>query len=403
MKNYLISLVNQIEDIRKLAHEEHISGFFESDFVIYDVPEFITWKKIQLELEHLRMKNDFIHNTITIIDEFDGDVDRQKFNELAGALSAIVDNIDYYYNEQDDMKEIEKPKMIFISHSSSDKEYISAFVELLEALGLREDEIVCSSIPPYCVPLDGKVYEWLVDKFQNCQLHVIYMLSHHYYNSAASLNEMGAAWAMKQKWSAVLLPGFEFDEIAGCIDSNQIGIKLDDSDIATLKFRLEELKEELTIEFNLRSMSLTVWERKRDNFLNKIVSIKNELDLIKNNALPEGDSKTFATKSYGITKDACILLMYAADDPQGEIMIVSSVIGTSVSTGIYNFTKNESAREVARWTSAVEELLINGYIQLVGRKDKIYKVTNRGYMLSDQLKSELIIDTSHNPEEYIED
>lgn len=121
MKDYLISLVNQIEDIRKLAHEEHISGFFESDFVIYDVPEFITWKKkIQLELEHLRIKNDFIYNTITIIDEFDGDIDRQKFNELAGALSAIADNIDYYYNEQNDKKEIEKPKMIFISHSSSD-------------------------------------------------------------------------------------------------------------------------------------------------------------------------------------------------------------------------------------------------------------------------------------------
>lgn len=34
MKNYLISLVNQIEDIRKLAREEHISGFFESDFVM---------------------------------------------------------------------------------------------------------------------------------------------------------------------------------------------------------------------------------------------------------------------------------------------------------------------------------------------------------------------------------
>lgn len=404
MKNYLISLVDQIEDIRKLAHEEHISGFFESDFVIYDVPEFITWKKkIQLELEHIRIKTKFIYNTITIIDEFDGDVDRQKFNELAGALSAIVDNIDYYYNEQDDKNEIEKPQMIFISHSSSDKEYISAFVELLEALGLREDEIVCSSIPPYCVPLDGKVYEWLVDKFQNCQLHVIYMLSHHYYNSVASLNEMGAAWAMKQKWSAVLLPGFGFDEIAGCIDSDQIGIKLDDSDIATLKFRLEELKEELTTEFNLQSMSPTVWERKRDNFLNKIVSIKNELDLIKNNALPEGDSKTLATKSYGITKDACILLIYAADDPQGEVMIISSVIGTSVSTGIYNFTKNESAREVARWTSAVEELLLNGYIQLVGRKDKIYRVTNRGYMFSNQLKSEFIIDTSYNPEEYIED
>ena len=51
MKNDFIALVNQIDDIRKLAHEEHVRGFFESDFVIYDVPEFIGWKqKVFLEL-----------------------------------------------------------------------------------------------------------------------------------------------------------------------------------------------------------------------------------------------------------------------------------------------------------------------------------------------------------------
>lgn len=168
----------------------------------------------------------------------------------------------------------EKEKIVFISHSTKDKDYVFAFVELLEALGFQEDEIVCSSIPPYCIPLNNKVYEWLVDKFQNCELHVMYMLSHNYYGSVASLNEMGAAWAMKQNWSAILLPGFAFSEIAGCIDPSQIGIKLDDSDIATLKYRLGELKEILTKEFGLRSMSSTIWERKRDEFISRIQSLK---------------------------------------------------------------------------------------------------------------------------------
>ena len=181
----------------------------------------------------------------------------------------------YYYEEDSEMSAEAKPKMIFISHSSKDVGYIAAFVELLEALGLREDEIVCSSIPPYCIPLNGKVYEWLVDKFQNCELHVMYMLSHNYYNSAASLNEMGAAWAMKQKWSAILLPGFGFGEIAGCIDPSQIGIKLDDSDVTTLKYRLCELKDMLTAEFGLRNMSSAIWERKRDDFLSKIADFSN--------------------------------------------------------------------------------------------------------------------------------
>lgn len=271
MKNDFIALVNQIDDIRKLAHEEHVRGFFESDFVIYDVPEFIGWKqKVFLELQKINKQDAFINNVIAIIDKFEGYTDKKQFDELSGALRAIADNLDYYYEEDSDVSAEAKPKMIFISHSSKDVEYISAFVELLEALGLREDEIVCSSIPPYCIPLNGKVYEWLVDKFQNCELHVMYMLSHNYYHSAASLNEMGAAWAMKQKWSAILLPGFGFGEISGCIDPSQIGIKLDDSDVTTLKYRLGELKDMLTAEFGLRSMSPAMWERKRDDFLNKI-------------------------------------------------------------------------------------------------------------------------------------
>lgn len=279
MKNNFITLVNQIDDVRRLAHEEHVRGFLESDFVIYDVPEFISWKqKVFLELQKINKHDAFINNVITIVGRFDGYTDKKQFDELSGALRAIADNLDYYYEDSLNVSIEAKPKMIFISHSIKDVEYVAAFVELLETLGLREDEIVCSSIPPYCIPLNGKVYEWLVDKFHNCELHVMYMLSHNYYNSAASLNEMGAAWAMKQKWSAILLPGFDFGEISGCIDKSQIGIKLDDSDVTTLKYRLGELREMLTAEFGLRSMSSTIWERKRDDFLNKIVSLSHSRD-----------------------------------------------------------------------------------------------------------------------------
>lgn len=56
MKEKFLALVSQIEDIRKTAHEEHVEGFFESDFVIYDVPEFISWKqKVLLELQQIEV------------------------------------------------------------------------------------------------------------------------------------------------------------------------------------------------------------------------------------------------------------------------------------------------------------------------------------------------------------
>ena len=72
---------------------------------------------------------------------------------------------------------IEKQRMIFISHSSKDKEYTKAFVDLLFAIGLNEDDIVCSSYPGLGVPLRASVYEWLVEKFQEYDLHVLYFLS----------------------------------------------------------------------------------------------------------------------------------------------------------------------------------------------------------------------------------
>lgn len=167
---------------------------------------------------------------------------------------------------------IQRKKRIFISHSSKDAEMVKAFVELLERLGIQEDEIVCSSIPPYCIPLGSKVYDWLAERIQYDDLHVIYMLSPNYYGSVACLNEMGAAWVTKQQWDGILLPGFSFHEIEGCID-RQICMKLDDNDRDTLRYRLGELKDRLAGEFELRSLSLAIWERYRDDFLQRIRNI----------------------------------------------------------------------------------------------------------------------------------
>lgn len=166
----------------------------------------------------------------------------------------------------------ERKKLIFISHSSQDKEYTKAFVDLLFAIGLNEDDIVCSSYPGVGIPLGEKVYKWLVEKFQEYDLHVLYFLSHNYYQSAACLNEMGAAWAMKQKWDGILLPGFAFSDVAGCIDPTQIGIKLD-GDIEELNHRLGELKDRIVEEFGLRTVSNTRWERIRNNFMSTIQEI----------------------------------------------------------------------------------------------------------------------------------
>ena len=103
-----------------------------------------------------------------------------------------------------------------------------------------------------------------------------------------------------------------------------------------------------------------------------------------------------------ISIDACIMLAYAADDPNGQILRCTVLSGTSISTNKVSFIKSGTAREVARWTSALDELSNKGYVNCEGRGE-IFIVTNAGYIFADQVKKEFKIDTTHDFEEYLHD
>lgn len=269
----LIRLIEQTPDIKKRFKTEYISfgkpagkPAIQTPYqTIHNDEKYLLWKaEIEAELEKLpqsKTVQDVIHLFSKMGKNFSED---STFAQLEAKLTVLGKTLSESVEEESGM---DKPHKLFISHSSKDVDYVEAIVGLLEILGLRDEEIICSSVPPYCIPLGNKVYEWLVNEFQNSDLHVIYAFSKDYYSSAASLNEMGATWAMKHKWTGVLLPGFQFNQLDGCIDKTQIAIKLDDSDNRTLKYRLSEFKDELIKEFNLRPMSEATWERQRDDFL----------------------------------------------------------------------------------------------------------------------------------------
>ena len=294
----------------------------------------------------------------------------------------------------------EKPHKIFISHSSKDADYVEAIVGLLETLGLREDEIICSSVPPYCIPLDNKVYDWLVKEFQQSDLHVIYALSDDYYGSAASLNEMGAAWAMKHRWTGLLMPGFSFSRITGCIDSTQISIKLDDSDRKTLNFRLGELKENLTSEFGLRSMSPAIWDRKREEFLEKIASIRSNREMhtdIAADTIPEYVPVVGQDDVGNIPLDVAFLLVYAAAGDGQIIRAVSMSSPTEITTSGRQFMAEKTKRESARWQEALDTLVKWGWVKAVGKGGDVFEVTGTGYNKADWLKENMKINTENEP------
>lgn len=287
----------------------------------------------------------------------------------------------------------DKPKKVFVSHASNDKSFVELFVNLLEDIGLSEDEIVCSSIPGYGIPLGKDIYDWLSEQFQNCDLHIIFVLSNNYYNSVACLNEMGAAWVLKQKYDTVLLPEFDFPQIKGAINPQQIGIKLD-SDCAELNQRLNELKDSLIEEFELKSLSASKWERHRNEFVCKISSITEELSAC--------ESEDSCESKNTISIDAAVLLAYAANDKSGRIIMVSTLSGLSVSAGGWNFVdSNGGAREEARWTGVVNDLERYGLIEDGSYKHQVFAVTNIGYKIADEAKEKLGIDFNNSPDSYL--
>lgn len=131
-----------------------------------------------------------------------------------------------------------------------------------------------SSNTKYGIPLDEDIYNFLKKQFDEYNLHVIYMLSDNYYNSAACLNEMGAAWILQNHTTSILLPGYEYKSIKGAVNAGKIGMKIDDKNMDELKGRLDQLKDYLVDEFELDGSKLTDWQAHRDKFIKDINAVK---------------------------------------------------------------------------------------------------------------------------------
>lgn len=140
-------------------------------------------------------------------------------------------------------------------------------------MGLNDDQIFCSSVPGYDIPLDKDIFEYLREQFLQYKLHVIFVLSPNYYDSKISLNEMGAAWALRTNNTSILLPGFDFSQMEGVIGKDKISIKLDKSD-DEMKDKLNQLYSNIVEEFGLTKKRDVIWERKRDSFISEIKKMR---------------------------------------------------------------------------------------------------------------------------------
>ena len=189
-----------------------------------------------------------------------------KLNAFIKADAIIKETMEVWPKET---AVINKSPMVFISHSSKDRNFAEALVVLLEDLGLDSSNLFCSSVDGYGVGLSQDIFDTLLSLFNEHNLFVIFIHSPRYYMSPISLNEMGAAWVLKTDFCSFLTSDMEFSNMSGVVNDSRISIKVNTNDAPA---RLTELKDKLISQFGLKNMDAIKWERKRKAFLDRVTT-----------------------------------------------------------------------------------------------------------------------------------
>ena len=382
MKKDLIKLIDSRKEIEKMFHP--FGGGMGTSFErISDVPEFQNWlQEIKLELQGIydRTHDTFVWETINLCGKrLDGFTEKKYFIELVGKLQAIRKHIDKYYpaekevpelsQSQGGASEVKKKPLIFISHSSKNKDQVAKIADLLRSINLSpRRDIFCSSLPGYGIPNGANIFDFLRERFLNYDLHIIFVHSPEYYESPVSLNEMGAAWVLRANATSLLLPGFDFSGMKGVIGSDCIAIKLD-GDRSEVKDRLNQLRRELESEFDISDNEDIIWEEARDKFISEI------------NGDVSAPNENTGSNSVLITEEMKQLLKKVAVVPEGQILIVSNMqSGRCFQVGNEVIAKEyPNRRQYAVWEEALNACLQAKYIER--RSDMIYAITNAGYKI----------------------
>lgn len=88
-----------------------------------------------------------------------------------------------------------------------------------------------------------------------------------------------------------------------------------------------------------------------------------------------------------MSPDSEVLLLAAADAVDGQVLALSTYGGRHIQIKGQTFGEPSDARSVARWESALNELVDLGYFTPRGAKGQVYQITNAGYLRADQLKN----------------
>ena len=160
-------------------------------------------------------------------------------------------------------------KKVFLSHSSADKKYGDALRALLIGLGLKNSQLVYTSYAANKIPVGENIFDYLRENIDS-NVFVIILLSNHYLDSVACLNEMGAAWVVKSDYLCFYTPDFDFSnpKYSQCaLDTRKMGAVLKPN--SNCRISMLEFKNIICNLFNL-SVDEKTWSSLLDEFIDRI-------------------------------------------------------------------------------------------------------------------------------------
>ena len=157
---------------------------------------------------------------------------------------------------------IHKSRKFFISHSSSDKDIVNAFVKeiLMLGCGFKYDDIFCT-LDTTSIRTGDDFREEIVNNMRECD-YVLLFISENYNQSDVCKNEMGAAWALGKRVLPFVLPGISFSQM-GFLNVVKQGA------LVTDKSKLDELYSEVCSFYQIKQNWIN-FNKSKDSFIDFI-------------------------------------------------------------------------------------------------------------------------------------
>ena len=308
-------------------------------------------------------------------------VKKVKYSQLPSDVKMQTKNI-----KTNEASEMTVRNEIFISHRSSDAAVADMIKDFLVNTGIPNEKIFCSSLPGNDV--NEKISSEVKERLNRCSI-ILLILTKDFYESPYCLNESGIAWYLDHVVSIPIgLPEINSNNMLGFYSNDYRLRRLDnDADISYLYDTAQNMLQAENIKHSIITQETKKLQSKYADYISK-----RELSF---------SAQTHDTiLSTSIDKDAAVLLVYAAEN-NGEIFVSGSISrrGPSVEAGGYDFAEDDTPRECARWSGAVEKLEINRLINCPKKDGKYYRVTDKGFSFSDQAKVKWNIDVNKTPPE----